>query len=749
MELDPRQPPPVTVTPNRNNKKLKRNYVGATTPSRTDPIPEETTAKQQLEGFAAEPTAPKNSWDTNNLQDTWKRKIPEPAVYTGEEEDDDTDKVFDKITGSGDDEDDYTIPTEELRVMAAPYRRALVVKVLGRKIGYGMLKQRMKTIWQLSNLKGKQRTGVDHGTTKEAGFNMSKFTTNNFANMMFKAKVPTGDNGQGKQTNTRVRQHYVRKDQISQKQANVASTHAPSTRRDTQRTPLGTRFDILNDLEEDMEHDGVDEFQALGKEGTSQARRRLIPEGTPAQEPPLVDIELVPPLAHGNTYPITNNRINPIFEIGHPSNSRDLHEGVDLEDEEEGEDSEEDSEDDDSQYNGDTDREMENLIVETKDKDCTETDNPVQTRMNGNNGEIDYFLSEGMEGSSSSPSRLPPVSSPPSTAVAIGVNGGAKYILHTVSKFDTLAGVAIKYGVEVADIKRLNGLVTDLQMFALKTLQIPLPGRHPPSPSLCIADDTPKRPSTSEQTPSIRRHSDLFDSFQSLKLKSSSKQVSPAMSSLQGYYGLSQSDQKPARDGFEMAVYNRKGGSHYLEDGPFSTSISNRPLSHQRKSKSVANVFMSENGGLLNPLLSQDQEADNNNSRWIEKLLRRRQKSEADFSCRTPEKLLKEENSSSGSAISAITGKGLALRPKSGGGPNPIPINLGDSFVMDNTNDNGVRKSSSTSSLQESSDNNGNNGNGALSMSSIWPTLSTAAMTRPIFDNLPKPIGRRNKKALD
>ena len=94
------------------------------------------------------------------------------------------------------------------------------------------------------------------------------------------------------------------------------------------------------------------------------------------------------------------------------------------------------------------------------------------------------------------------------------------YIEHHVSKMDTLAGVAIKYGVEVdsrsaffsslvsiflspfkiffilpsksyvkifvahqvADIKRMNSLITDLQMFALKTLKIPLPGRHPPSP---------------------------------------------------------------------------------------------------------------------------------------------------------------------------------------------------------------------------------------------------------------------------
>ncbi|KVH95825.1 Peptidoglycan-binding lysin domain-containing protein [Cynara cardunculus var. scolymus] len=46
--------------------------------------------------------------------------------------------------------------------------------------------------------------------------------------------------------------------------------------------------------------------------------------------------------------------------------------------------------------------------------------------------------------------------------------GGSGFgcIEHTVSKFDTLAGVAIRYGVEVADIKKMNGLTTDLQMFA-------------------------------------------------------------------------------------------------------------------------------------------------------------------------------------------------------------------------------------------------------------------------------------------
>ncbi|XP_039004644.1 lysM and putative peptidoglycan-binding domain-containing protein 3-like [Hibiscus syriacus] len=74
------------------------------------------------------------------------------------------------------------------------------------------------------------------------------------------------------------------------------------------------------------------------------------------------------------------------------------------------------------------------------------------------------------------------------------------YIEHSVSRFHTLAGVAIKYGVEVADIKKMNGLVTDIQMFALKTLQIPLPGRHPPSP--CFSNDSPTSgQSSGHQTP--------------------------------------------------------------------------------------------------------------------------------------------------------------------------------------------------------------------------------------------------------
>uniref|UniRef100_A0A5B6ZP83 LysM domain-containing protein n=1 Tax=Davidia involucrata TaxID=16924 RepID=A0A5B6ZP83_DAVIN len=378
-----------------------------------------------------------------------------------------------------------------------------------------------------------------------------------------------------------------------------------------------------------------------------------------------------------------------------------------------------------------------------------------EKRVNGGLGVGDYYQVDRMASKllPVSSSSSPPLPSSSASSCSPGGSIGVGYIEHPVSKLDTLAGVAIKYGVEVADIKRINGLVTDLQMFALKTLHIPLPGRHPPSHSLSNGSDTPG-PSSSEQTPPRHRHSNLFESFQSLKLNSSpQRNLSPAMSNLQGYYGLKPTDKKTASEGFEMAVY-REGGAHYLEDGPFAKTspISNLPLSHHKKSKSVGNGFLPENGELADEV-SLAEARDVDSEKWNEKSVRRRQKSEADSTSRTPERLLKEDNS----GFSAMKGKGLALRPKAAsrgtdteaGWVNPIPIGLGDSLVADAFD--GVRKSSSTSSLQDQE-----GGTSSIRPTSKWSlktdlqALSTAAITRPIFDGLPKPItGRRNKTALD
>ncbi|KAB2047683.1 hypothetical protein ES319_A13G064500v1 [Gossypium barbadense] len=337
----------------------------------------------------------------------------------------------------------------------------------------------------------------------------------------------------------------------------------------------------------------------------------------------------------------------------------------------------------------------------------------------------------------------------------------AGFIEHPVSRFDTLAGVAIKYGVEVADIKRMNGLVTDLQMFALKTLQIPLPGRHPPSPCLSNDSTTPGRQSSANESPAKNLPVDWLDSFQSLRLKSP-RRVSPAMSSLQGYYGLRPTEKKTMPEGFEMALY-RKGEADYLEDGLFLKPSSSNPLSMlKRKSRSVANGFYDENGEILVDIMSagegKEGEPDNKSN---EKLIRRRQKSEADFTAR----LLKEDNTGD-AGFPAITAKQLALRSKAGSRMNSAAVDgfnvaatiLGEECMVNGYGE--VRKSSSTSCLHDHQENSSNIG--SSSFSSLWPVaskwslkpdlqaLSTAGIKRPIFDGFTKPMpARKNKAALD
>lgn len=332
-----------------------------------------------------------------------------------------------------------------------------------------------------------------------------------------------------------------------------------------------------------------------------------------------------------------------------------------------------------------------------------------------------------------------PVSSSSATSASSSSScSPRRYIEHHVTKLDTLAGVAIRYGVEVADIKRLNGLVTDLQMFALKTLHIPLPGRHPPSPCLSNGHSTSGQ-SRSEQAPPRRTRTDLLESFQSLRV-TPDRNVSPAMNSLLGYYGLNGG--KNPSEGCEMALYSKgRSSSNYQPDEGFTTpSLMNPPLTHNRRSRSLANGFE----------LDPSDDVGTDFGKWIDKLSRRRQKSEADFT-RTPEKVLKEENSSGG-WFSAIAGKGLALRSKAAsrtnlasegeGGINGFPPLPGDSAASENSS--AVRKSSSTSSLQEQENN-------STTTSSIWSSLKPeiqAALGKPLFDGLSKP-GRKAKAALD
>lgn len=302
---------------------------------------------------------------------------------------------------------------------------------------------------------------------------------------------------------------------------------------------------------------------------------------------------------------------------------------------------------------------------------------------------------------------------------------------HRVSKLDTLAGIAIKYGVDVADIKKLNGLSTDLQMFALKTLQIPLPGKHPPSPCLSNGYET-RGQANHARTPYHHVQRNLFDSFQSLK-SNPQRKVSPAMNSLQGYYGLKPTDQRPPSEGCQMTVF-RKREAKCLEDCPLLKPSRLYKDSH-RKTKSLANFLLADNSEEPDNIISSDFR-ESEYCEWKDKLVRSRQKSEGDFSTSVPEMLLKEDNSNTG-GVPAITGKGLALRPAAasrtavgtdteGCGFNTVQFVLGDPFLSDRISE--VRKSSSTPSLEDQ---------GVSSPSPIW-------------HGLPKPISRwKNKAALD
>lgn len=267
------------------------------------------------------------------------------------------------------------------------------------------------------------------------------------------------------------------------------------------------------------------------------------------------------------------------------------------------------------------------------------------------------------------------------------------------------------------------------------------------------------RPSSSEPTsPSRRQESDFLNSFRSIKLTSPSKwKESPATDNLQKYYGLKPPDQEVAPKLCEMAVYPR-GGSPYLEDGQFGNSLTyiNLPLSVHRKSKSATDNHKLDNGDLANgESVDASKKSDLNN--WISNLVSWNKKSEADYNSRAPEMLLKRDASNGG--FSKITGKGLALRQKAAsrtaseidgetGLQSSISKSVEEFLRRDSLSC--VKKSLSMPSFQDS-----------ICTSSIWPAVnwslkpdlqvfSTVAITRQIFDSLPKPItSRRNKTAVD
>ncbi|MCO5592146.1 hypothetical protein L7F22_046142 [Adiantum nelumboides] len=173
-----------------------------------------------------------------------------------------------------------------------------------------------------------------------------------------------------------------------------------------------------------------------------------------------------------------------------------------------------------------------------------------------------------------------------------------RYIMHQVSKLDTLAGVAIKYGVEVADVKRSNGLVTDFQMFAHKTLKIPVGRRHP------VASTSVKLESSSSSGCPLSSRNGFRkpDAGNNQDKKARDKRpLSSAMNLLRGYYGLSlpaaQADVINA--GMEMATYKPEVEEHSDDELSFPmTAVSSLLKTSHRSSNGTHHSR--ENGREMN-----------------------------------------------------------------------------------------------------------------------------------------------------
>ncbi|XP_047323806.1 uncharacterized protein LOC124927445 [Impatiens glandulifera] len=379
--------------------------------------------------------------------------------------------------------------------------------------------------------------------------------------------------------------------------------------------------------------------------------------------------------------------------------------------------------------------------------DCNLHDDVATT--NRDKKEFKFFLSSPPPPPSSS---SPTLSSPTSCSPNGSITGCNQQIQHRVSKMDTLAGIAIMYGVEVTDIKRINGLMTDRQMFALKSILIPLPGKHSPSPSLskCLDDQCVDRSSEEAAAPAAsNRYSDLLrSSFQSSKLNSISpeREVSPAMTILQNFYAINSTQEKSVTHNNNN---NNKKECSDQYDTDQSRCSNQYSMTHQRRSKSIG-YNLSENGKLSDDDMAVT--SDSNTKILSDKLLRRRQSSVADFGP------LKEDCRNTGLALRSKAAAASRIMEPSDVGRSPI-ISLGNctSSAADlyNTN-NEVRKSCSLSSFQEQDNNNSSSSSSSMWSTSKWrlksdlQAFSTAAISRPIFDGLPKPIvGRRNKAAID
>lgn len=246
-------------------------------------------------------------------------------------------------------------------------------------------------------------------------------------------------------------------------------------------------------------------------------------------------------------------------------------------------------------------------------------------------------------------------------------------------------------------------------------------------------------------------HSKALKSLESLLSEPPKEELSPAMSALHKFYGLRSPNQNSSNGGVEMAVNQASDSGYFSDKGlPKSSSVSDFLSKRRLRSRKSADDFLAQSTA-MGDYVPLAEFGDGENEKSSEKAVRRRSKAEVEPRTGTSERLLKEENSAgiSNNTRTKPTSRTAVQSNSESGWLNTISVGLGDSILSDSLL--GVRKSSSMSSLQEQDRSNS---------TSVWPTsrwslkpdlqaFSSAAIARPIFDGLPKPITGRRKTALD
>ncbi|OEL26148.1 hypothetical protein BAE44_0012833 [Dichanthelium oligosanthes] len=306
---------------------------------------------------------------------------------------------------------------------------------------------------------------------------------------------------------------------------------------------------------------------------------------------------------------------------------------------------------------------------------------------------------DALRGAVLSPERTPPSSPPPPPP-------DHHCLEHEVSRMDTLAGIAIKYGVEVITINRPPSLM--------------------PLPLWLVGGG-----GDGAGAPNHRQNRDVIDSLDASN--SAQQAASPAMSALQGYHGLSSQKGNTMDCSTEMSVYSKDSFQSNLRETLLSSSAAPGTKGTDRswEYEEPVNGFSSANG------------ANGSKSDGVPKpkqdgYMRRRQKVEAESNTTdTQDDFLADP-------IKAI--KSLLPRPISS-----IRLNMDTGSTDSSQKSNisflngfkSVRKSPSTPNFADAE-------NGVSMWSSSKWTFNHESFTRPLLDGLPKPVSaRRMKTALD